>query len=204
MYVEWKDLDRIFKGILTALLKRDVEADSKREEFYYWGIDLTTPISKDEIEIIYTAADACDYDREANEFGEYPIQELCEGLCNKLMSKILPFTLDMTRADDGGVWFIGELRTMVYTKKRKFNDINEHSARVDKDIEKLRAAKDLTSVMYGKCLGNHVSGYFVQVYSNNPDEVDGMGFNTYTKAGAKHFANLIGESLGIPVESDWD
>jgi len=89
-------------------------------------------------------------------------------------------------------------------KKRMFNDINEHNARVSKDIEKLRDAKDLTSVVYGKCLGNHVSGYFVQIYSKNPDEVDGVGFHTYTKAGAKHFAKLIGKSLKIPVESDWD
>jgi len=89
-------------------------------------------------------------------------------------------------------------------KKRKFNDINEHGARVSRDIEKLKDVKDLTSVMYGKCSGNHISGYFVQIYSKNPDEVAGMGFNTYTKAGAKHFAQLIGESLGIPVESDWD
>jgi len=89
-------------------------------------------------------------------------------------------------------------------KKRKFNDINEHSERVSEDIERLKNAKELTSVMYGKCIGNHISGYFVQVYSKNPDEVDGISFNTYTKAGAKHFANLIGQSLGIPVESDWD
>ena len=107
MYLEQKDLDLIFKGILTTLLKRDVGAESKREEHYYWGIDINGKILKEEIEVIFNFADASDYDRDANDYGEYPIQELCEGLCNKIVSKILPFSIEISRADEHGVWFIG-------------------------------------------------------------------------------------------------
>ena len=50
---------------------------------------------------------ADDYDRDANDFGEYPIQELSQSLGRRLVAATLPFTVDASHAADDGVWFTG-------------------------------------------------------------------------------------------------
>jgi hypothetical protein len=106
--ISWDSLDSLFCRLLTALLGRDIRVEAGREEFYYWKATLLDSISLEELETLFALTQASKYDMEANDFGEYPITELSEGLCNKLMAMLLPFGLDSTKADDNGVWFIGD------------------------------------------------------------------------------------------------
>jgi len=80
------------------------------------------------------------------------------------------------------------------------DDIVAHINDATRHIAKLRDSKDLTYTLFGKA----GYGYFVDIYSKNPEEVAGVGFNTETKAGARYFANLYSEKLNIPIKSDWD
>ncbi len=107
LHMDWILLSETISALLTGLLERNVEASSEREEYYYWGIHLhKTPLTRDEIEIIFRLSEADELDREQNDYGEYPIIELCQSLCEKLMGKLLLFAPSVTLADDAGVWFI--------------------------------------------------------------------------------------------------
>jgi len=109
IHIEWEDLSDVFSELLSELLCREITAEAEREEYYYWNVNLSgTPISRQELEILFKLVSADEFDREQNDFGEYPIMELCEELCNKLMRRLLPCKIISVRADDEGVWFIGE------------------------------------------------------------------------------------------------
>jgi hypothetical protein len=113
LFIEWGELSDIFSVLLSGLLNRKIETRAEREE-YYWLIDLyDTPLTWEELGILFTAANADEWDRDQNDFGDYPITELCQGLCNKLMKKLLPYGIDATTADDGGVRFIGSAETSI-------------------------------------------------------------------------------------------
>jgi hypothetical protein len=107
IHIAWGDLDNIFTELLTMLLGRTIKINAKREEFYYWCTELSEPISKEELETLFSIVEADELEQEQNEFDEYPLLELSEGLCKKLINKLLVFNLEHTRADDEGVWFIG-------------------------------------------------------------------------------------------------
>jgi hypothetical protein len=108
IHIEWEALSDTFTALLSSVLNRKIKAQSIRDEYYYWNISVCdTPINRDELDILFALAEADELDREQNDFGEYPIMELCQGLCNKLMDDLLPYRIDHTRADDEGVWFIG-------------------------------------------------------------------------------------------------
>ena len=118
VHFEWEELSDIFSELLSGLLGREIKAQSDREEYYYWLIRLfDTPITKDELGILFELADADDWDREQNDYGEYPIKELCQSLCSKLMGKLLPFVPRSTMADDEGVWFISSVTDSVFIEK---------------------------------------------------------------------------------------
>lgn len=109
LYLEWDELADLFTDLLTGLLGRNIEAGSKREEFYYWNISLETPLTQEELEVVFESAAADELDLEQNMYEEgCPIYELTQGICSKLISKLLPFNLIACRADDEGVRFIGE------------------------------------------------------------------------------------------------
>lgn len=109
VFIEWYNLAYLFTDLLTDLLGRQIKADSAREEYYWWKVSLEEPITPAELESLFELAQANDYDREENAYTDgFPIMELCQGVCNKLMSKLLSFSLVSTRADDDGVWFIGD------------------------------------------------------------------------------------------------
>jgi hypothetical protein len=107
IHISWDGLGNLFNNVLTSLLNRDIRVDVQREEYYYWKAVLHDPLTLEELEKLFELFQASDHDMDANDFGEYPIMELSEGLCKKLMAKLIPFKLDSTRADDDGVWFIG-------------------------------------------------------------------------------------------------
>lgn len=112
LYIEWEDLADLFTDLLREILGRlDITAGAAREEYYYWKIPLETPISQSELERIFDLVVASDWDRQETAYEEgFPIMELGEGLCKKLINKLLPFDLLSTRADDEGVWFIGKTK----------------------------------------------------------------------------------------------
>jgi hypothetical protein len=110
IHISWSVLDSLFSSLLTALLGRDIRVDVGREEYYYWMANLLDSITFEELEILHSILQASESDKDTNDFGEYPVVELSEGLCNKLIDKLLPFGLDSSRADDDGVWFIGDVR----------------------------------------------------------------------------------------------
>ena len=108
IHIDWDDLSGIYSELLSAILGREIIAESDREEYYYWLIRLLdNPLEQGELETIFVSADAGELDREQNDFGDYPILELCQGLCDKLMDKLLPYRIDHVKADYEGVWFIG-------------------------------------------------------------------------------------------------
>jgi hypothetical protein len=108
LHFEWEDLSVIFSALLSGLLDREIEAQAEREKYYYWLIRLYhTPLTQAELEKLFHLAGTDELDREQNDLGEYPITELCQSLCGKLMNKLLPYPADAVRADDEGVWFIG-------------------------------------------------------------------------------------------------
>jgi hypothetical protein len=110
IYIRWDNLEDIFSKLLLDLFCREIMVDSVREEYYYWKINLEdTPLDPKELESLFELAEASDWDREENEYNDgFPISELCQGLCNKIMDKLLPFSLILSRADEDGVWFIGD------------------------------------------------------------------------------------------------
>lgn len=110
VHIEWNELQKTASQKLSDLLGRDIIAESRRDEYYYWGFYiLRTPLSKEEIEKLFAIMDADDYDRDSNDFGEYPITEINQGLAEKIMADELPFTPNHSHADDEGVWFFGPL-----------------------------------------------------------------------------------------------
>jgi hypothetical protein len=109
IHIGWDDLSDIYSKLLSGILGRNIYAEAEREEYYYWLVATRdTPITQDELESIFSLADADDLDRDQNDFEIYPIMELCQGLCGKLMNKLLPYGIVYARADEDGVWFIGD------------------------------------------------------------------------------------------------
>ena len=108
IHVDWKDLSLIMSELLSGVLKREVEAEAGREENDFWLIYLIdTPISKAELELVLKKTAADEIDRDQNDFGMYPVMELSQGICNKLLGPFLPYKLTCTMTDYDGVWFIG-------------------------------------------------------------------------------------------------
>lgn len=107
LHINWGGLATTFNKLLSGLLNREIDAEPDREEYYYWRISLhNSPLAQVELETLLGLSGADELDREQNDYGEYPVMELCQSLCVKLVSKILPFVPMLTLADDGGVWFI--------------------------------------------------------------------------------------------------
>ena len=108
IHIEWGDLGVILSNLLTRLLHREIEVEALLNEYYDWCACLSPHISKEEFELLIRAADADELYRVQKDFGEFPAMELRQGLCNKLMSKLLPFKVGYSRTNDEGVWFISQ------------------------------------------------------------------------------------------------
>ena len=106
-------IDDYASALLSGIFGRKIYAEGKRTEFYYWSIKIRNePISESELEKLYDIIGANEYDKtsQSNEIGnESYITELCQEISQKLFSKILPFEISVSFADDEGIWLIGNL-----------------------------------------------------------------------------------------------
>jgi len=99
---------------LSDLTGREITAYYDRRDYYYWGFNIAdTPLNKEEIEKLFLTVGADDFDRESNDFGEYPIMEINQGLAEKMLAGELPFIMSSSHADDEGVWFFGPLENQM-------------------------------------------------------------------------------------------
>ena len=109
LHIGWSKLQEIANVLFSRLLNRDIQLDVNQWDYYDWGIKLTnTKLTIEELEKLFVAVDADDWDRKRNDFDGIPIQSLNQSLSRKLISLLLPFHVDSSLADDEGVWFMGE------------------------------------------------------------------------------------------------
>jgi hypothetical protein len=127
IHIGWDNLADVLSKLLSDLFGREIAVDSIQEEYYCWKINFAdTPLDPKELESLFELAEASDWDREENEYRDgFPISELCQGFCNKIMDKLLPFSLMLSRADEDGVWFIGDSIPSQESVSPKINNTQE-------------------------------------------------------------------------------
>lgn len=108
-FFTWAQLSEMCSALLTALFGHSTPAQAVGEtNCDSWSLKLLeTPLSREALEVIFTALQADDYERDVNDFGEYPVWELSQSLGRKLVSPMLPFVVEASHAADDGVWFTG-------------------------------------------------------------------------------------------------
>lgn len=108
-FFSWDDLSKLCSDLLSNGFQRPVAVNAVGLDCGdAWELKLIDiPISKGEQETLMDILDADDYDREANDFGGYPIWEISFSVSQKLASKVLPFHVESSHASDSGVWFTG-------------------------------------------------------------------------------------------------
>lgn len=108
-FCSWEGLSNLCSALLSGYFKRPVFVGAVGEEHSDgWSLKLgDTPLSNEELTALMDVLHADDYDRDANDFGEYPIQELSQSLGCRLVAETLPFTVEASHAADDGVWFTG-------------------------------------------------------------------------------------------------
>jgi rubredoxin len=111
LYLSWEELSGLSSSLISGILGREVTAEAMREEYYDMYLFLEEPITSAEMDTLYEVVQATDDDRAESiyEAGE-PVQKIEQCVSRMLIGKLLQFDLTLTRADDGGVWFIGENR----------------------------------------------------------------------------------------------
>ncbi len=108
IYLAWGDLSGLASRLISSIIGRDVSAEAMREEYYDMHLFLAEPISSVELETLYEAIQATEDDSAESIYEEgEPVQKLEQCVSQKLFGKLLTFDLTLTRADDSGVWFIG-------------------------------------------------------------------------------------------------
>lgn len=108
IHIGWDDLEAIAFNLLNELVGREIAVSAEREDFCHWNLNIDkTPLSKKEIQELFLAAGADDYDRESNDFGEYPVTAINQGLATKILARELPFIAASSHAVENGVWFFG-------------------------------------------------------------------------------------------------
>jgi len=112
LHLEWNNLRELAENRLKELLGRDIIARNDRWENYHWGFNISdTPLTKDDMEKLFDVLGADDFDRDSNDFGEYPIMEINQGLAEKLLAGDLPFKMHSSLADEEGAWFFGPMES---------------------------------------------------------------------------------------------
>ena len=108
-FCSWEGLSNLCSALLTGYFKRPVFAEATGDKHSdEWSLNLgDTPLSLEELTALMDELHADDFDREANDFGKYPIQELSQSLGRRLVAATLPFTVEASHAADDGVWFTG-------------------------------------------------------------------------------------------------
>lgn len=123
-FFTWAQLSDMCSTLLTTFFARPTLAQAVGEtNCDSWNLKLLeTPLSRENLETIFTALQADDYERDVNDFGEYPVWELSQSLGQKLMSPMLPFTVEASHATDDGVWFTGSKAMYAITVIRQRQD----------------------------------------------------------------------------------
>ena len=108
-FYTWTQLSELCSTLLTGFFERPTPVQAVGEtNLDSWSLKfLEAPISHDDLEAIFTALQADDYDRDVNDIGKCPAWELSQALSQRLVSPTLPFPVDASHASDDGVWFIG-------------------------------------------------------------------------------------------------
>lgn len=108
-FYTWTQLSELCSTLLTGFFERPTPVQAVGEtSLDSWSLKfLEAPISHDDLEAIFTALQADDYDRDVNDIGKCPAWELSQALSQRLVSPTLPFPVDASHASDDGIWFTG-------------------------------------------------------------------------------------------------
>ena len=113
VYLQYISIDDYASELLSGILGRDIQAEGKRSEFYDWSIVLCgDSIAETELDTLYGIIGADEHDREIQSYeteDDGSVTELWQRISTKLFSKIMPFEVEMSLADDDGVWLFGGL-----------------------------------------------------------------------------------------------
>lgn len=113
LHLEWEDLSRLGTRLLSGLLGRRIEIEATRSDYYFWALSFpNAELADSELETLAKMLDGTESDLDVNGASMFPIRAIEQGLCCKLFNKILPFTADVSLADDEGVWFISSLNEL--------------------------------------------------------------------------------------------
>ena len=108
VFLTWEQIQEICSGYVSQVIGREMKIWTNSDEPHLreWGLYLETKsaLSKSEGEKLLDAAKADDYDRDVNNFGEYPIRELSSGLGLKMIDQSLGLSTEKSYPDDDGVW----------------------------------------------------------------------------------------------------
>ncbi|MEG0598029.1 MAG: hypothetical protein RR502_08295 [Oscillospiraceae bacterium] len=113
IFYTWEELSNLYTALLSGYFERTipvgVTADERGDGWFMRLWD--APLSSEELLELLDTIKADDYDREANDFGEYPIKELTQSVGNKIIALQLPFSIDASHAADEGIYFTGKMPT---------------------------------------------------------------------------------------------
>lgn len=108
VFLTWEQIQEVCSEYVSRVVGRKIEiwASSDEPHLREWGLYLGTEsaLSKSEGEKLFDAVKADDYDRDVNDFGEYPIRELSSGLGLKMIDQTLGLSTEKSYPDDDGVW----------------------------------------------------------------------------------------------------
>ena len=129
VHLHYTQIDDYASKLLSGILSRDIYSESKRSDFYDWSIKFyDDSVTETELEILYNVLGANEYDREMQSYeaeGVDSINELCQRISNRLFSKIMPFEVAMSIADDDGVWFLGGMTEIAVLKNNTEQTVPE-------------------------------------------------------------------------------
>lgn len=111
VFYAWEELSNLYTAILSSCFERTITVGVTGDERGDgWFLQLgDTPLSKEELNTLLDTLKADGYDRDANDFGEYPIQELSQSIGQMIAALTFPFPVDASHAADDGVWFTGRM-----------------------------------------------------------------------------------------------
>ena len=108
VFLTWEQIQEICSEYVSRVVGRKIKiwASSDEPHLREWGLYLGTEsaLSKSEREKLFDAVKADDYDRDVNDFDEYPIRELSSGLGLKIIDQSLRISTEKSYPDDDGVW----------------------------------------------------------------------------------------------------
>lgn len=131
VHIKWVNIINSASGLLSGVLYRDIRAEVERSDYYNWSINVSaSPVTEEEVGKLNEIFGADEYDREIQENDDYPAKEICQGLATKIISKLVPFPVTKSFADDDGVWLVGEATDAVTLKENTKNN----SQKENKDV----------------------------------------------------------------------